>query len=113
MTESVKYIQPHSFVKVVGDALVPDGLKEKALIYVADLKALPIDKDPYTQRIHILGHKVLNQRKGEIDITEILLVDPSNVSIIPDGKNKKLLRNLEKFFNEHSQETTQEPTTVN
>ena len=91
-----KLIQTNTFTTVVGDELVSDDLPEGTFIYVADLKALPIDKkDPYTQRIHVLGHKSSN--KAELELDGILLIDPKNLKPVANGKNKKMLRQLEKW----------------
>lgn len=101
------YIQPHSFVKVVGDSLVPDNLPHGTTIYVADLKAYPLEKgDPYTQRIYVLGHK-FNPRKGEPDIKEILMIDPKHLEQYPKGRAKTLMKKMEKFLD---QETPKEST---
>lgn len=103
-------IQANSFVKVLGDKLKDnDNLKAGDFLFVAGLKALPIDKkDPYTQRVHLLCHKSLG--KGKVDTSEILLVDPSDCKELSPGKQRTKMRQFEEAY---SNEGTGKQNTLN
>lgn len=88
---AVEYIQPNTFVRLNTDAPEESGVENGQLLFVAGLKALPIDEtDPYLQRIFAIVHFVDDD--DHVDLEQIGIADPRELEPV-DEEEAKLLNN--------------------
>lgn len=77
------------FVVIVNPDLKQDGFEVNDVVYVAALKAFPLEKDSYTQRIKLFVHKTTNDY---IDIQSgVFVIDPASVEKVADYQQKYLV----------------------
>ena len=92
--DTSRLINQGDFCKLVVDHLADHGLKRGNHVYVAGMKAFPIEeKDPYTQRIQCLVHKAT--KSGEIDLDEgFYVVDPDSLEKVKPKKQEAMMDGL-------------------
>lgn len=82
-------INSGDFVTITNPELAKDGIELGSTVYVAALKAFPLEEDGYTQRIKFFVHKTTDEL---IDIKAgLFVIDPASVVRLSDAEQVLLV----------------------